>query len=424
MKNKKRILTLLVVSAMSLSLAGCGATTAGENTSTYFSLVSNRVNTMFGGDTTGAADTDTREKLATPADFTFDAEGNYSFKSVDNAEYYVIYMYKNGNKSYDYVSEGITGEGTLSGSVADLNFAYGDYEVTVVAYPNYNDTERRASDAASASITKTGEVVEPELTFFWDCFAEELQVIWLNSGAYSTTDYPQTMEVVLSGDATGDYEFTMDSATTAYTIEDAKIDATYSVTANITFDSNYVTNDSFEVELGSVTCDAQANFAPEGYEYNGGIYNYADYPIAALNFDVTAGGEVGRWKISKVSNFGPPGAGGTSSAEYLIYTATPAETEEGDLYTYNFVAANDDDSDVYTSNFGSMHDFTGKLHLYEDGTFLMQSDAIYICTDLISNAEQWHNGSTIEGIWYENENGSVDLSFNLGSEVDLGKGTR
>lgn len=423
MKKMKRLFALLVASAISLSLIGCGATTAGENAGTYFSLVSNRLGIMLGGSST-AEDTDTRQKLATPSDFTFDEEGNYSFASVENAEYYVIYLYKNGNTSYDYVSDNITGEGTISGSLAELNFAYGDYEVTAVAYPNYDNKDLRSSDPAEATIRKTGEVAEPELTFFWDCFTEELQVIWLNSSAYSTTDYPQTMEIDLSGDASANYSFDMDSATTAYTIEDAKVGATYEVTANITFNSEYVTKNTFEISVGSVICEERANFAPEGYEYNGGIYSYADYPIAGENFDIKAGGEIGRWKIYSVSSFGPPGMGQTSTAEYVIYTATPAETEDGDLYTYDFVAENDDGTDLYTSNFGAMHDFTGKLHLYEDGTFLMQSDAIYICTDLISNAEQWHNGSTIEGIWYENEDGLVNLSFNLGSEVDLGKGTR
>lgn len=415
---KKRVTVLLLALLLALSLTGC-ATTAADNASMFLSVYGTQLSTLISGGQSGTTSTDGRKQLETPANFTCTAGGDYSFDSVENADYYVIYLYKNGSSTYDYVSENITGDGTISGSIAELQYAYGDYEVTCVAYPDYTSETYRASESASVTMKVEGEVVEPSLTFFWDCFAQELQVIWLNSSDYVATDYPQTMELTI-GDSTDTLE--MDAETTAYTIEGTEVGQTYEVDVTITFDSNYVSNSSFELDLGSVTCDEQANFAPEGYSYNSGLYSYADFPISGEHFDLTAGGEIGRWKIAKNANAWMSNT--SETAEYLIYTATPTDTIAGDAYTYSVLAANDDGSDVYTSNFGTMNSFTGTLHLYSDNTFKLELDAIYICTDLISNAEQWHNASTVEGRWYENGDGTVNLSYNLGSETDLGKGTR
>ncbi|MGM9538880.1 MAG: hypothetical protein ACI3VN_11170 [Candidatus Onthomonas sp.] len=416
---KKRVSALLLVLLLALSLTGCAATTAADNASMFFSVYGAQLSTLVSGGQSGAASTDSRKQLETPANFPCTAAGDYSFDGVENADYYVIYLYKNGSSAYDYVSDNITGDGTITGSIAELQYAYGDYEVTCVAYPDYTSETYRSSEPASTTMKVEGEVAEPSLTFFWDCFTQELQVIWLNSGDYSTTDYPQTMEINVGG-VTDTLE--MDSSTTAYTVAGAEVGQTYEVDVTITFDSNYVSNSSFELDLGSVTCDEQANFAPEGYSYNSGLYSYADFPIAGEHFDLAAGGEIGRWKITKSANAWMSNA--SETAEYLIYTATPTDTADGDAYTYSVLAANDDGSDVYTGGFGTMNSFTGTLHLYSDNTFKVELDAIYICTDLISNAEQWHNASTIEGRWYENGDGTVDLSYNLGSETDLGKGTR
>lgn len=416
---KKRVLTGLLALTMVLSLTGC--TTALDNLNTYVSLMGTQLSTLFTGGLSGG-ETDKRTPLSTPGSFTCDVAGNYSFESVDNADYYVIYLYKNGNRSYNYVSESITGSGTITGSIADLHYAYGDYEVTCVAYPDYTSETYRSSEAASVSMKVTGEVEQPSLTFFWDCFAQELSVIWLNSRAYSTTDYPKMLDITLSGAGDRTISLEMDSATTSYLLEGAEPGESYEVNATITFDSSYVTNSSFEQDLGSVVCEEKANFAPAGYEYKGNIYQYADYPLSGENFDLAVGGEIGRWKISRDPNAWMSVTSDT--AEYLIYAATPVETADGDVYTYSVLAANDDDSDVYSGHFGTMHDFTGTLHLYADNTFRLELDAIYICTDLISNAEQWHNGSSIEGRWYENDDGTVNLSYNIGSETNLGKGVR
>lgn len=417
---KKQVLMCLLVLAMVLGFAGC--TTAMDNLDTYVSLMGTQVSTLLNGGISGAEQTDERIQLDAPGNFTCDAAGNYSFEGVDNANYYVIYLYKNGSSTYDYVSDSITGSGAISGSIADLHYGFGDYEVTCVAYPDYTSETYRGSQASSATIKVTGEVEEPSLTFFWDCFANELHVIWLNSNAYDSTICPETMNITLSGEISKEFSLAMDASTTSYLLEGAEPGATYEVNATVTFDSNYVTNASFQQNLGTVTCDERANFAPAGYEYNSGLYQYADYPLSGENFDLTSGGEIGRWKVSHDSNAWMSVTSAT--AEYLIYTATPSETESDDAYTYAVVAANDDDSDVYSGSFGTMHDFGGTLHLYTDGTFKLELDATYICTDLISNAEQWHNGSYIEGCWYENGDGTVDLSYDLGSEIDLGKGVR
>lgn len=413
---KKRVLAGLLAALMVLGLTGC--TTAKENLDTYSALMGAQLSNLF----SGSGETDKRKALAAPGNFTCTAEGDYSFDGVENAAYYVIYLYKNGNTSYDYVSESITGSGTITGSIAALNYAYGDYAVTCVAYPDYTSETYRSSEPATAAIQVTGEVAQPSLTFFWDCFTQELNVIWLNDGDYSTTDAPKTLDVTLVGDENLDVAVEMDASTTSYTLTGAKAGQTYDVTATVAFDEAYVTNPSFTLDLGSVTCDEKSNFAPDGYEYKSDIYSYAAYPLAGENFDLTTGGEIGRWKVSRDPNAWMQVT--SETAEYVIYHATPIDTADGDAYTFSVLAGNDDGSDVYNGNFGSMHDFTGTLHLYADNTFKLELDAIYMCTDLISNAEQWHNGSYIEGRWYENASGTVDLSYNIGSATDLGKGVR
>ena len=111
---KKRVLTGLLALTMVLSLTGC--TTALDNLNTYVSLVGTQLSILFTGGLSGQ-ETDKRTPLSTPGSFTCDAAGSYSFEGVDNADYYVIYLYKNGSSSYDYVSESITGSGTITGSI-------------------------------------------------------------------------------------------------------------------------------------------------------------------------------------------------------------------------------------------------------------------------------------------------------------------
>ena len=422
----KRILTVLLAALLLVSAAGC--TTLGLNTGRYFSQISDRLDTLSRDEapSPSPAAEDGRTALAAPAGFTVDDEGNYSFEAVENAESYIIYLYRGDNESYDYVTRSITGEGTITGSVAGLNYPYGDYRVSVVAYPSYTSTEYRSSEETFASLKKTGPVAEPELTFFWDCFARQLNVIWTNASAYSSTGYPVSMDVTLSGSGAAPQTVAMNAGTNSYPLENAEAGKSYEVSAVVSFDENYVTNPTVQVDLGSVVCEEQRNFAPEGYEYNSGLYSYADYPIAAYDFDMTAGGEIGRWKIYSAwgrmggASGGASGNSSSSSPTYLVYTAVPAETEAGDLATFTFTAGYDDGSNVVSTNFGSLKELTGRLHMHEDGTFLMVMDAIYICTDQISGMKQYHNGSSIEGIWYENENGLADLSFNMGSEVNLG----
>ncbi|MGI6107448.1 MAG: hypothetical protein ACOX8B_05890 [Lachnospiraceae bacterium] len=417
--SKMKPVVFCVIAAAALIVgAAAGKTTVRSNTAEFFSQVSSRLNENSGS-------SDSRTALDSPANFTVDNDGNYSFDTVDNADYYVVYVYNEGESIYGWSTGSLTGEGTITGSIADLGYPFGTYDVAVVAYPSYEEENLKQSSADNkVQIVKSGEVVEPEFSWYWDCFSQTLSVVWNNSSDYASTSYPLTMDIT-AGDLSSTVE--MDSGTSMYAVEGAEGDQTYDLSLTVNFDSGHVTNSTFDVDLGSAECDADMNTASEDYEYSH-VYSYADYPYAAYGFDPEEGGSIGEWRYTEKNNgmFGFPGAQQQTEdtgpvTKYLQYTAEPTDTEEGDLYTFTYTAAFDDGSAITTTRDNEeITEFTGTVHFCEDGTFKVETPEINLGIDPMNKQYSYMNASSIEGAWHENDDGTIDMSYDLSTEMDLG----
>ena len=434
MKNNSKRFAVIPALLLSLTLAGCS--TVGDNTEEYFSQIGKKVSILTSSSKSNSSSSSAEEEeevddgktaLDSPGDLTIGEDGSYSFTGVDNADYYLLYMYDANSDSdtYTYLSSNIEedGSGTYTGYLTDsITYAYGDYRIEAVAFPAVSDDVYKKSAASEATLYVSGEVSDPEISFVWSCFTEELDVIIDNIDDYTYTAYPTLVEVTLTNEADASDVVTTtlenlsaDADTVAVT--GVTLEETYSVSVSVSWNDNYVTNASASAEPGSVTVSATANAASDNYEYNSGLFNYLDYPLMAYSFDVTEGGDMGSWKIVSGTSWG---ATVSETAEYVNYTATPIDTEDGDLYTFSFAAANDNGEDLVTMTWGSVSEATGTLHIYEDGTFYIKGDCIFICTDQISSANQYHDANSIEGIWTDNGDGTINLAFDLSSEVDLG----
>ena len=435
MKKRTNVFYALLV-VMCLGLSAC--TTAGDNTAEYFSQISSKLEILTSSssssDSDSTADSDTTP-LDAPGDFTLDEDGSYSFTGVEDADYYLIYMYDENDTesdSYAYISTNIDedGSGTYSGSLYDFNesYAYSAYSVEVKAYPSSSDEEHGTSEAATAEFTVSGEVVDPEFSYIWSCFTDELTVNFENVSSYDSSAYPSSVTITLTNedDSSDVVTTTVDevtSETSTIVVSDVTLDATYDVSADATWDETYVTNASASVDLGSITLASDANAASEGYVYSSGIYSYMDYPLMAYNFNVTDGGELATYTYTETSG-GYDFMTGETTEEVtttmeVIYTATPTDTEDGDLYTFTWTAANSDGSDLSSSPMGDggLSVATGTLHIYEDGTFLMECDAALI-SEGFSNS--YHDASSIEGSWVDNGDGTITMAFDVSTEQDLG----
>lgn len=431
MKNLNRRFAIVPAALLALSLAGCS--TVGENTEEYFSQINKKVSILTSNSksrSTSSAEEeadDGKTALASPGDLVIGEDGSYSFTGVDNADYYLLYMYDANSDSdtYAYLSSNIEedGSGTYTGYLTDsITYAYGDYRIEAVAFPAVSDDEYKKSAASEASLYVSGEVSEPEISFVWSCFSEELDVIIDNIDDYTYTAYPTLVEVTLTNEADSSDVVTaslenLDSAADTVAVIGLTLESTYSVSVSVAWDENYVTNASASAEPGTVTVSATANAVSDNYTYSTGIYSYMDYPLMVYGFDVANGGDLGSWTVVSSGNVWGMSA---STAENVLYTATVADTESGDAYTFDFTAINDDGSALRSSTWGELTEVTGRLHLYEDGTFLMKMDSAFIYTDQISSANQYHDASSVEGIWTDNGDGTVNLAFDLSTEVDLG----
>lgn len=431
--KKRDFVTYALMAAMCLGLTGC--TTAGDNFTEYFDQVSGKIDILTSSSSSDDdEDEDTTETaeatnpLDTPGDFTVDDDGNYSFSGVENADYYLIYMYDENtdSDSYTYMSSSIEedGSGTYTGNLSDFTqYAYSDYRIEVLAYPSVTDDEHDTSEAATAEIHATGEVSDPEFTYIWSCFSDELTVTLSNTNSYSNTAYPTSITITLTNEADSSDVVTatledVSGMSSSLAISGVTLDATYDITADVEWDENYVTNSSTTAELGSIVVASTEITTCDDYSYSSSVYNYMAYPLMAYNFDVTEGGELGSWTSSS-SGFSMPGAEETDPVS-VIFTCTPVDAEDGDLYTYTWVAANSDGSALSSGNFGTFQEATGTLHIYEDGTFLMEADAYYMWTDTISSANQYHDASSIEGLWVDNGDGTITMAFDQTTETDLG----
>ena len=392
---------------------------------------------------------DGRTALAAPTGWTVDTEGNYSFNAVDGAGYYIVYLYdaRSEDSSFAYMSSNIEEDGseTYAGKLSDLfDYCYGIYDAEVVAYPAVGTKGMKKSAPAESSISVIGEVEEAKIGYLWDCFAGTLGVELINVENYGASAYPASVEVKFTNTADASDVITLgfENVSVAddifYASTDAVTkDATYAVTAKLTWDAEIVTNPEASLDLGTLTTASNKNVMTDGYGYlNSNVYLSLDYPMVVNDFNPAEGGSAGTWfyyinafvtskgvaipsTFRDMLNF--QGEKGAMGAEYhdgenIDFLVTPTDTKEGSAYSYTLLVQGPRGVVSLFDGFfyNDMPAAAGSLELYPDGTFLMTIDPP-VDDGSSPFGPRGVAGSSIEGIWIENGDGTLTLSYNHGS---------
>ena len=424
--NKITAASALLV--MCMGLTACSST-MGENSAQYFDMIGENITILTGSSSRSSSDSSDEEEsssktaLDAPADFVMNEDGTYSFSAVENADYYVVYLYDTNageDASYAYMGSNIEedGSGSYSGSILEEAApAYGVYRAEAVAYPSVTSDEYRKSESSTAELTVSGEVSEPELAYLWDCFAGTVTVQIANSSDYSSTAQFTEMTITLTGeDASDVLSVTVTDGADEATIEGVSTDVTYTISAQASWDETIVTNASFEAELGTVTTYSNKNDTSDSYTYcNDDIYSYLDYPMTTESFDPQEGGIAGTWYKEETSGFG-----GVTPAAYIYYTAVPTDTTDGSLYSYDVSIAKEEGTIDVSKDWYSGTDLdplTGSLEIYEDGTFTMSIDLFYLGEHAESGMTAYVYATEIDGKWTDNGDGTITLAYDHSSVV-------
>lgn len=435
---KKKSLAPIMALAACLCLAGC-STSVVEQTTSYFTRIGEKLAILAGDDTSDDSSSDedsTKTALSAPESFTVDTDGSYSFSAVENADYYIVYMYdaNSEDEEYLYISSNIEDDGSssYSGTLTELGYAYGDYRVEVIAYPEVGDETYRKSDASSVEFVCSGEVADPEVSFLWDGFEGTFTIQLSNFSDYSASAYPDLLTVTLTNESDSSDVVTvtiedMDPEDDTWYTSTTEVTegTTYAVTASVEWDEVIVTNASFDLDLGSFTADADynASYGVVGY-LNSDIYDSMDFPMVADSLSTEAESSAGVWYSFTPLSVGHKGEITTASfgTSYYEYTATPTETTSGSAYSFTIVASSvslvEESADA--NPWGATTtttDYTGELELYEDGTFNLHLDYQYLGVNAWSGEISEFLGSDISGTWVMNDDGTIHLSYDHTSTV-------
>lgn len=158
-QHKKKFLigTLSILSVA--VLASC--TSVNENLGYFFT----QAGTVIGGNNNN---NNAKEKtqLATPGDFTVTDDGKYSFKGVENADAYLLYLCdktssEEGSYLYSGQIEKNEANSNYQGAVKDLfSYSYNSYTAKVVAYAKASSSYS-TSEAATADYLYKGALSTP-----------------------------------------------------------------------------------------------------------------------------------------------------------------------------------------------------------------------------------------------------------------------
>lgn len=138
------------------------------------------------------------------------------------------------------------------------------------------------------------EYGEPTFGYMWTVTSGEL-AIKIDDMDYGQTAYPTNIKITLTNTTdTGDV-VTIDvtdissSSVTATTTE-ASPDTVYDITADFTWDENYVTNPSFSIQGGQAETDSTENLISGEFYYPSSIFKAFNFPHVQEDFDPVAGG--------------------------------------------------------------------------------------------------------------------------------------
>lgn len=453
---KKKWIAGLLAAGLCLVLTGC-STSLMENTEIYFSQVKQKLELIESNkdvDLTatpepsqgGRAD-DGKTALAAPGGWSVDAQGNYTFDAVDGADYYIIYLYDTlaESTSFSYMSDNLVedGSGAYSGKLSDLfGYCYGLYNAEVVAYPAVGAKDIKRSEAAACDFSVTGEVPEARLGYLWDCFTGTLGVELLNFEEYGASSFPTAVEVIFTNrsDSSDVITLTFENVSIENDVfsastQDVSKDVIYDVSASLTWNDQVVTNASMQLDLGSVETASNKNAMTEGYGYlNNTIYQSMDYPMVVTDFDPAAGGSAGTWQYfitAFTTNKGVAipttfidclnfqGEKGSMGAEYhdgenVEFTVTPTAVSAGSAYSYTLSVQGPRGVVSLFDGFffNDMPAGTGTLELLTDGTLVMTIDPPAAAGESAGPmGPRGLSGSTISGLWVENGDGTLTLSY-------------
>lgn len=374
-------------------------TTLGANVNQYAKDTASILDTLFASSKSTSERTVNKAidlpKIASPTDFSVDAEGNYSFTGVEEAAYYLIYLCEpdaTGNEdSYLYSSNQISSKGAVeyTGRLADeFDFSYGSYLAKVLAFPELSDKEHAKSVPVNAEYRCAGVLSEPDIAYYWNIFDEKMNIQVANINTYQYEVYPDQVAVTFTNvnDAGDQVVVTMeDISAENYAGETSELTKgeTYEITAVASSESEFVeaaASDIAVVNEGLLV--GETSIFTENYFYTDNFSsNYYSFPRVCVSFDLANGGEAGP---------------GYHKGSVMPIEATPTDSTDGAAYSYTLVCR------FYGKS------FTGSLNLYSDGTFKFKEDG-------------WGPVSpgSIEGCWLDNGDGTAVLSYNPDTVVTI-----
>lgn len=407
MKRKAYLFTVSLIA--SLLITGCG-TTVVENTQNYFAQVGNVMNALkkSGGGKEKEADSAKIPKLAAPADFMVDADGSFSFGAVEGADHYLIYMCApdavKDEDDFIYSSDAIydNGNAECRGKLSDvMNYAYGEYLVKVLAFPALDDMGHDFSPAATASYKITGRMDDPEISYFWNAFTDTIDIQISNINSYQYEVFPDQVVVTFTNKENTSDVVNVELTDISLDNFSIKTDAvlrgnTYDVTAVAESSSEFVSNASSEVvQVEQNLALGERNVLVDGYSFPEGSNGFArgagQFPNICESFTPETGGVCG-----EAIGRSPGGAGDKID---LIYTATPIDGADGAIYSYSIEAP-------------GFFPFTGSMSLYADNSLVM----------LMDGPAGPVQPTQIEGLWFENEDGTYTLCYNPDSVAVIATG--
>ncbi len=347
--KKKLVKTLSAVCSLCLltvSLSAC--TSIGEHAETLFGAMADVLGTDSSGSSSGnsggTVTADEREPLATPANFSIDSDGYYSFSAVEGASNNVIQFCEERSVSESdaklFVSPQIKEDGsaTYTGNCQDLfHYAYLNYTAKVFAYPELTDSTRKVSAAATCAYSFSGAIDAPELSYFWNANVGTIEFYVNNiETSYYYQAYPDTIEIdfVSKTDESHNETLVIDevSAENYFISYDALAEDTYDIVAFATSSNEAVTNHQTEtvvvasdIEIGAKN-KLSANYYHSSDNYDDSVKSlyssaWGWWPLLCESFDVTNGGNAGR-VIGRKGDF----------VTYI--NATPTENSGDALYTF------------------------------------------------------------------------------------------
>ena len=455
-KTVKKILAVATATCLCVPmLTGCSSRLA-EQSKIYFNSIKNVIDQYLEyNEIMNNLDSSSKREnaLDKPANFAI-ADGNYSFDSVEKASYYMLSVYEtsgsldavgslkiesDGSKTYtgsmaDVESAKQSNQGGMpgmpgmpgggdAGSVAKMEYSYGEWYVRVVAYPA-EDSTLEQSDAAFTTYAVKGAVTNGSISnqYVWNVCTGDV-TLTLNGFDYAKTAYPTNVKVTLTNKST-QAKVSVDTGklTSSSVSVDVKLPvstANYDISLDCEWDETYVTNPSWTTTAGEIAVDATKSLKSEGLSYTCGIFSRFEFPFVYEGFNPAA---IPTDKAYKDVALEEGIVFGTSTASnnectfraYPIWSEKGYEGKDGAIYSFDVrikgtsaITA----SPRKSPGSGSTNIIFGQLDFFADGTFELELEYQYIKTDAMNAGVYYVPGVICEGVYHVENDGTYTLSY-------------